>query len=795
MSYRLFVPSSLGRGFLLFLFLFAATAAAQINVIPVPLNPEDPSIPAPTYAGRPTVLKAIARGGPSNIYFRWDADGDGVWDLDAGDLGTPLAGNWYYGDANDLSFTFYYPDNGTHQIYRAVIQAADLPSSPYPAYASTYVRFLTGFPEPGVDPDWAGHANDWQLGIMRQAALGDALWYLHDHLVHSDSGTSQIIGYTYAASNPRERLTNTAMHLEALLQSGYLPAYPPGTYEELGGTPPTGFLDENDIRWDTSPYGEDALRLMNYLLANIATVIAIPGSDEADDGTVPVPGTNDGYGWAVYNQLTEYSPAVAMAVAALSGTGMEGTVAQIGSHARGKSLEFIVQQLVDYLVAAQIDENSPSNAIGAWAYSPCFNCGAGPNSAFAQHFGWAVHALHAAETRMGPAGVHVPDFVKMRLPNMLYYNQHTDGGPRYNSTYSWSFFDPVGHFLLACRWLGWDQFSVGDATPCGYPSVSLTRDQARQIYDDYRSYADSRWTTSGSGALSDANTVLWQDGDYESGVRGHTWFMPMYELASGPDGTDDWIGGHDWAREFSVDLVYQQAGDYASAWYYHYTSNHYTMPYLYDTGQTALAAALMAFLTGEPDTTPPVPPSWFSVDYATYPKALAWSASSSLDVVEYRIYRGDVTEVPVDEEHLVASVGGTSWYDPDYSGWDVHYRLVAVDYAGNQSLPIQPTQLSGTPDSELPARTALGAAYPNPFNPSASVPFELTAAGPVSLVVYDLCGRRVATLLNGVRMSAGHHEVRWNGRDTSGRSAATGSYLFRLETDDYRGEIRAVLVK
>jgi hypothetical protein len=55
-------------------------------------------------------------------------------------------------------------------------------------------------------------------------------------------------------------------------------------------------------------------------------------------------------------------------------------------------------------------------------------------------------------------------------------------------------------------------------------------------------------------------------------------------------------------------------------------------------------------------------------------------------------------------------------------------------------------------------------AYPNPFNPATSVHFEVTHAGWVSVRIFDLLGREVATLANG-RMAAGSYAVTWNAGD------------------------------
>lgn len=83
----------------------------------------------------------------------------------------------------------------------------------------------------------------------------------------------------------------------------------------------------------------------------------------------------------------------------------------------------------------------------------------------------------------------------------------------------------------------------------------------------------------------------------------------------------------------------------------------------------------------------------------------------------------------------------------------------------------------GAPTS--PAALALGAA-PNPFNPLTTISFHLAEAGPVDLAVYDIAGRRVATLKQGFA-AAGGHSVEWNGESDGGRQATSGTYFARLE--------------
>jgi hypothetical protein len=81
-----------------------------------------------------------------------------------------------------------------------------------------------------------------------------------------------------------------------------------------------------------------------------------------------------------------------------------------------------------------------------------------------------------------------------------------------------------------------------------------------------------------------------------------------------------------------------------------------------------------------------------------------------------------------------------------------------------------------------PAAFVLGQAYPNPFNPSTQIDFALAAESPASLVVYDVLGRRVRTLLRDAARPAGFYSVRWDGRDSDGRPVGSGVYFYRLST-------------
>lgn len=89
----------------------------------------------------------------------------------------------------------------------------------------------------------------------------------------------------------------------------------------------------------------------------------------------------------------------------------------------------------------------------------------------------------------------------------------------------------------------------------------------------------------------------------------------------------------------------------------------------------------------------------------------------------------------------------------------------------------------------VPQRPTLLQNYPNPFNPCTAVRYRLSSAGRVSLVVYDLLGRPVATLVNGVQ-APGYHTVAFNAAGLS-----SGTYVYRLEAGSFAQSRSMILLR
>jgi len=84
--------------------------------------------------------------------------------------------------------------------------------------------------------------------------------------------------------------------------------------------------------------------------------------------------------------------------------------------------------------------------------------------------------------------------------------------------------------------------------------------------------------------------------------------------------------------------------------------------------------------------------------------------------------------------------------------------------------------------------------YPNPFNPSTTIRYEVPRSGPVQLTIFDVRGRRVRTLVDEHR-GAGKYSLHWDGRDNYGREVASGVYFLHLRSGSKSATQKMVLIR
>jgi beta-N-acetylhexosaminidase len=114
-----------------------------------------------------------------------------------------------------------------------------------------------------------------------------------------------------------------------------------------------------------------------------------------------------------------------------------------------------------------------------------------------------------------------------------------------------------------------------------------------------------------------------------------------------------------------------------------------------------------------------------------------------------------------------------------------------IDESYNRIMALKQRLITDVPApslASLPAQFSLGN-YPNPFNPATVISYQLPAISVVTLRVYDVLGREITTLVDGVQQ-AGIHSVRWDASRYS-----SGVYLYRLTTDAFVQTRKMVLLK
>ncbi len=129
---------------------------------------------------------------------------------------------------------------------------------------------------------------------------------------------------------------------------------------------------------------------------------------------------------------------------------------------------------------------------------------------------------------------------------------------------------------------------------------------------------------------------------------------------------------------------------------------------------------------------------------------------------------------------LASDVNGDGDTDLVVLGTNPASGLGGVFVLVNQGTPATAVAAEAT----TPTAFALGANYPNPFNPATTIPLAVPAgAKNVDLTIYNVLGQPMRQVWTGP-LPAGEHELTWDGRDARGHPVAAGVYMYRLQVDD-----------
>ena len=123
---------------------------------------------------------------------------------------------------------------------------------------------------------------------------------------------------------------------------------------------------------------------------------------------------------------------------------------------------------------------------------------------------------------------------------------------------------------------------------------------------------------------------------------------------------------------------------------------------------------------------------------------------------------------------------------------DGKYDVSATN--GPFTLTIDGSKLDVNESDLVPASFALYANYPNPFNPTTTISYDLPEQTQVTLGIYDLLGKQIKTLVN-QSQDAGNKIAVWDGTDNLGRQVSAGVYLYQIQAGDFSQTRKMLLLK
>ncbi|MFQ6611104.1 MAG: FlgD immunoglobulin-like domain containing protein [Fidelibacterota bacterium] len=197
---------------------------------------------------------------------------------------------------------------------------------------------------------------------------------------------------------------------------------------------------------------------------------------------------------------------------------------------------------------------------------------------------------------------------------------------------------------------------------------------------------------------------------------------------------------------------------------------------------------------------PSVPTNFYGTGSQGQNPTLHWDSVVEPDI-DYLELKRTVTGQGGGNRVFTLSPGTTQYTDNTveisrFGFATIKYKLRSVDYASQYSGYTNPVTYSGEgfwkqmADFEIiPDEYALHAAFPNPFNPATSIRFDLPERSRVSMIIYDVLGREIKTLIHNT-IEPGFNEIKWGGKDNNGNPVPTGMYIYRFSAFSEESEKR-----
>ena len=112
-----------------------------------------------------------------------------------------------------------------------------------------------------------------------------------------------------------------------------------------------------------------------------------------------------------------------------------------------------------------------------------------------------------------------------------------------------------------------------------------------------------------------------------------------------------------------------------------------------------------------------------------------------------------------------------------------------VGASGTSQLSIGGNSSNGFPD-----RFTTHPNFPNPFNPTTQIRYDLPEEQNVTITIYDVMGRNIRNLINS-NQTAGYHSIHWDAKNDIGEGVAAGMYIYTIQAGEFRATKKMVLLK
>jgi hypothetical protein len=191
----------------------------------------------------------------------------------------------------------------------------------------------------------------------------------------------------------------------------------------------------------------------------------------------------------------------------------------------------------------------------------------------------------------------------------------------------------------------------------------------------------------------------------------------------------------------------------------------------------------------------PITLSSFKVNLSADSPILTWTTLSEIDNYGFFVQKSQDMQTWADVTNSFQAGYGTTIEQHSYSFADNtlptgnYYRLHQVDLDGTSHYSDAVSVVAGVDVTPVVKEFVLNQSYPNPFNPSTTISYSVPKQAHASLVIYNMLGEQVATLVNEV-VAPGAHSVVWN---ASGLSS--GTYFYVLNSDSRVQVRKTMLVK